>query len=136
MQTLRRLMIAISLLCVPLLAACQTTSTALGGWTPAQRLYQAHGLYNIALGAATTYAESKFASPGVVQQLTDVNRKAKPAFEYSEAVIACAGPDNSGNLVIKVANARCSVLDLSPTTIDKNAGILQNAKNILLNLLK
>jgi hypothetical protein len=137
---LMRLVMAVSLLVsVPLVSACaieQQATTAVSaantavvsatGYTPAQNLYRAHGLYNIALTAFTTYAESTFASPGVVSAGTKINRGVKPAFEYAEAVLACAGPDDSGSLVIKVANERCKYIDISPQAIAKNESILTN----------
>jgi hypothetical protein len=129
-------------LSLPMVAACDTVQSGnlavmqSTGFTPAQNLYRAHGVYNAALGGFVVYAESQYASPGIVASGTAINRQVKPAFEYAEAVIACAGPSASGSLVIRVANARCKLLDLSPQALSKNAGILSGAKNRLLDLLK
>jgi hypothetical protein len=132
---MKPMLIGLMVLACSALPSCATVQSATG-LTPAQNLYRAHGVYNIALNGAVTYAESKFADKKIVQAMTDANRSAKPAFDYAEAVVACAGPDNSGNLVITVANARCKALDISPGTINKEAGILDKAKDLLLNLLK
>lgn len=130
-----RIMAAVLLLfAVPALSGCATVQSATG-LTPSQNLYRAHGLYNVALGASVNYAESSFASPSVVHQMVTINRQAKPAFEYAEAVIACAGPSESGSLIIKVANARCMVLDISPQNVSKQAGLMDFARGALSRLL-
>lgn len=141
-NVIARFCMAVALLCsVPLATACSTLSAgnsaviSATGLSPAQNLYRAHGLYNIALQGAVTYSESTYATPSVVASMTSINRQAKPAFEYAEAVIACAGPGNSGSPVIIVANARCSVLDLSPQALAKNASVLDWARRALTNLL-
>src|ERR1700744_578362 len=102
----------LSRLLIPLLfcalAGCVTTSNL----TAAQRLYEAHGNYNIALGVAVTYSESSIANPAIVHSLRQANDVAAPAFRYAEAFLACTGGHMPPDLAAVAANPRCQGLDL------------------------
>lgn len=116
------------------ITACTTPSGP--PLTAAQRLYQAHGNYNVALGLAVSYSESRFANPQIVHRLREVNDVAAPAFRYAEAFIACAGTSAMPDAVAMAANVRCQGLDLSAAARARNAGMLTSAVSQISSLLR
>lgn len=117
------------------LSGCGLAPLNLGGLTPGQNLFQAHGYYNVALGAATDYAETPSANAKVVATATDINREVKPKLEYAQKVIRCAGPDL--NIENVEAVAECAGLDASTSNVLRQAGLIRSAgRRILLALGK
>ena len=128
---MRRLFLALA--APALLVSCSTTS--LSSLSPAQRLYEAHGYYNIALGVAVDYAESRYADPGVVSALNSANQQAVPALRYGEAFIGCAGDANSQDPIVMAANVKCAGLDLSPDNVAEQASTLKSLAKRVFKLL-
>lgn len=117
-----------------LLAACATVG--LPATSSSQTLYAAHAAYNLVLGRFVTYAESPAASRPVVLQGQTINNKARPAFRYSEAYIACTEKGTfSPDLVVTAANIKCGDFKFDPNTLRSNSSILKSAGSSLLSLL-
>jgi len=100
------------------LAGCAT----LQGGTVAQRLYEAHGLYNVAKAAAVDYAEAPTASPAVVKALNAANKELVPTVRYVRAYILCGGT-NAG----AVGGFDCTQFDFRATTASGYAVALRAA---------
>ena len=117
-----------------MLAACATVG--LPATTTSQALYAAHGAYNLVLGRFVTYAESPVAKRAIVVKGQDINNKARPAFRYSEAYIACTEKGTfSPDLVVTAANIKCGDFKFDTKNMQANTSIMKSAGSALLGLL-
>lgn len=135
-QFVRLLSLWITVVFAPVvLSACATIG--LPAKSPAQTLYAAHSSYNIVLARFVAYAETDKADGAVVLQGKAINDKARPAFRYAEAYIACTERGRvTDDPVLTVANIRCSDWSFDAASIRNNGTVLQSATSNLFGLLK
>lgn len=132
---MRRLLVAFAAVSLTGCQALGIGNPTLGGLTAGQNLYQAHGYYNVALGAVTDYAETPSANARVVATATGINREIAPKLVYAQKVIRCAGPDL--NLDTAAVAAECAGLDVTTSNVLRQAGLIRTAgRRILLALGK
>jgi len=109
-----------------------TSCATMGAGTPAQRLFEARGGYEVAHMAAVAYAEGPAASPAAVAALVRIRNVARPSVQYVDAYAACrlAGRPS---VDVGAGPVPCSAFSFTPASLSSAAIALRSAATQILN---
>jgi len=122
-------------LIIAIIAALGLTSCATigSGASPAQKLFEARGYYNVVKAAAVDYAESPTADRRVVREIAHIRDLAQPSVDYVDAYVACRAEGQATARIRGVVDpVDCRTFNFSAASISGAAIALRTAATQIL----